>query len=309
MKKEKIIVLCGGFSPEREISLKTGEGVFNTLHQDEKYAPIMMDPADFSSYEQMILKIKEISPTIVFNALHGEEGENGKLQAMFDLEKISYTGSGHLASAISMNKFIANKLVESLKIPVPKSILINKKNFDIQNVKIESYPIVIKPNDKGSSVGISIVEKHEQLKEAFDFAFEVSDNVLIEEYIPGRELTVTVLGQKTLPVVEIIPKQGWYDFKNKYTKGNSEYQVPAKLTTKEKNTISKYALTIYNIIGCQVYSRIDFRYNGESFYFLEVNTLPGMTPLSLTPKAANAAGINFSKLLDFIIQESKRRRL
>ncbi len=305
MESKKIIILYGGFSPEREVSKKTGEGVFEALQKLPQYQPVLIDPQDFSSYLQLTDKIKNENPYIVFNALHGEEGENGKIQALFDLEDIPYTGSGHLASAIAMDKYLASLLVKALGLAVPFAKLITKK----EQLKIDKYPVVIKPNDKGSSVGISIVQKEEELSFAIEKAFKVSTQVLMEEYIPGRELTVTILGDKALPVVEIIPHQGWYDFKNKYTKGNSDYIVPAKLSEQERIKIQSYALKIFNTIGCNVYGRVDFRYDGEDFYFLEVNTLPGMTPLSLTPKAAKSYGMSFEDLLIYIIENSKRRVL
>ena len=307
MKKKKIIILYGGFSPEREISLLTGKGIFDSLNSQDEYLPIYVDPVNYLSYIELCNVIKKEKSYIVFNALHGEDGENGKIQALFDLENIEYTGSGHLASAVAMDKNMATALVKSLSLPVPSGFLIKKNNFNINEVEIDKFPVVIKPNDKGSSVGISIVDKRETLPKAFEEAFKYSDNVLIEEYIKGRELTVTILGNNTLPVVEIIPQNGWYDFTNKYTSGNTTYQTPAVLSHRDTNLVQSYAMQIFKTFGCDIYGRVDFRYDGEKFYFLEVNTLPGMTPLSLTPKAAKAFGLSFYELLKFIIEESKKK--
>ncbi len=308
MEKKKIIILNGGISPEKEVSKKTGKAVFEALSKREEYIVIMYDYADYESIADFLINIKKEKPYVVFNALHGEDGENGKIQALFDMEKIPYTGSGYYASAIAMNKFLSNLIVKNANIPVPNSILL-KNNKDYNNIKIEKFPIVVKPNDKGSSVGISIVDSKDYLGKALDKAFEYSNEVLLEDYIAGRELTVTILGDKALPVVEIVPKNGWYDYTNKYTKGKTEYIAPAKLTETEKRKIQEYALEIFNLMGCEIYGRVDFRYNGEEFYFLEVNTLPGMTQLSLTPMAAKSFGMSFEDLIIFIIEKSKRRRL
>nr|MDA3813996.1 ATP-grasp domain-containing protein [Candidatus Cloacimonadota bacterium] len=169
------------------------------------------------------------------------------------------------------------------------------------------FPIGIKPNDSGSSVGISIINKESELYEAIKLAFKYSKKVILEQFIDGRELTVTILGDEALPVVEIIPNDGWYNYKSKYTKGKTIYEVPAKLTSEEKNKIQKQALDVFTLFGCEVYGRVDFRYDGEEFYFLEVNTLPGMTLLSLTPMAAKEAGISFKELLIKIIELSLNR--
>jgi len=307
MGKKKIIILYGGFSPEREVSLLTGKGIYETLNSGKDYMPIYLDPVNYLFYSELCHKIKSENPYIVFNALHGEDGENGKIQALFDLENIEYTGSGHLASAVAMDKNMATALVKSLSLPVPKGFLLKKNKFNTGEIDIDKFPVVVKPNDKGSSVGISIVDKKEDLAEAFEKAFEYSDNVLVEEYIEGRELTVTILGEEALPVVEIIPKEGWYDFTNKYTSGNTEYHVPATLQDTEVSIVQSYAKNIFKAFGCDIYGRIDFRYNGKKFYFLEANTLPGTAPLSLTPKAAKAFGLSFYELLTFIIEESKKR--
>lgn len=305
-KNKRIIIIYGGYSEEKDVSLITGIEIGKAL-LSSNYEVHYLDPAEKNSYLNVIKEIKELSPFIVFNALHGADGENGRLQALFDLHHIPYTGSGFRSSAISMDKYLSGEIVKAMNLPVPEKILI-KDNYQLDKIICScSFPLVIKPNDTGSSVGITIIENETGLEEAFNNAKKYSNEILLEEYIFGRELTVTILDKEPLPVVEIIPQNGWYNYMNKYTKGNTIYQIPAKLTEKETKQIQQYALDIYNEFGCESYSRIDFRYDLEQFYFLEVNTLPGMTPLSLTPMAAKEAGISFEKLLEIIIQTSFKK--
>ena len=302
--RKKVIVLQGGFSEEKSVSLITGKEISRTL--EKSYNVISLDPCEFDSYTSLLSKIIVEDPYVVFNALHGAEGEDGKIQAFLELHDIPFTGSDSKASALAMDKFLSAKIVESLAYPVPqKMLIVNRKDFHVDDIfRAFSCPFVIKPNCSGSSVGISIVQKEDEVVSAFDKAYEVGKQVLIEEYICGRELTVTILGNTALPVVEIVPKNGWYDFTNKYTIGKTEYIVPADLHPKKTKMIQQYALNIFNLFQCNGYARIDFRYDQNEFYFLEVNTLPGMTPLSLTPMAAKEAGYNFSNLLDKIIESA-----
>ena len=307
-KLYNIIILSGGFSEEADVSKATTREISKALNENGKDI-ILLDPAEFSSYSELIMKIKELKPDIVFNGLHGAEGEDGRIQSLLALESIPFTGSAQRASAIAMDKYISGILAMYIEIKIPKRRLIYKDyeydfNLIFQNI---DFPMVIKPNDSGSSVGISIINKESELYEAVKLAFKYSDKVIIEEFIDGRELTVTILGKEALPVVEIIPNNGWYDYKNKYTKGKTIYEVPARLTNNEVKTIQKQALDVFALFGCEIYGRIDFRYDGKDFYFLEVNTLPGMTQLSLTPMAAKEAGISFKELLCKIIEFSINR--
>jgi len=253
----------------------------------------------------MISRIKNINPKIVFIGLHGAEGEDGRIQALMELEKIPFTGSGHVASAIAMNKKLCSLIASQIGIPVPPKILIDTSYFSLEEIKAKiGFPNVMKPNNEGSSIATFIINSQEDFEEKL---LQIKDSyqfMLIEKFISGRELTVTVFDGKPLPIVEIIPKNGWYDFVNKYTAGNTEYQVPAILTPEETEKVQSFATKIFKEIGCEVYSRIDFRFDGEEFYFLEVNTLPGMTPLSLTPMSAKATGMSFNQLLNSIIETS-----
>ena len=309
----KIVVLSGGVSEEKDISEVTSNEITKALKSKgvttQGFTTEILDPSQFSSYLKLIEKIKEIEPYIVFNGLHGSIGENGQIQSLLQLEKIPFTGSGFKASAISMDKYLSGKLATTLDIAVPDRYFFSKKDdFQKKNIQKQvGFPMVIKPNDSGSSVGISIIDTPEKIQKAMENAFKFSDSILFEKYIEGRELTVTILGHKPLPVVEIKPKNGWYDYRNKYTKGNTSYHVPADLTTAETKKIQHHALEIFDLFGCEIYARVDFRYDGDQFYFLEVNTLPGMTPLSLTPMAAKETGLNFAELLIKIIEFSLQK--
>ena len=308
IKLNSIIILSGGFSEEAEVS-RTSSFEIEKAFKSEIEHILIIDPVEFDSYSEMINKIKKIKPDIVFNCLHGGEGENGMIQSLLTLESIPFTGSGQLASAISMDKYISGILAQYIGVKLPKRWLIsNDRKYDFESIIPQiGFPIVIKPNDSGSSVGISIINVENELEKAVEHAFKYSAKVLIEQFIGGRELTVTILGNKALPIVEIIPKDGWYNYKNKYSKGKTIYEVPAKLTNEEVMIIQKQALNVFSLFGCEVYGRVDFRYDGKDFYFLEVNTLPGLTELSLTPMAAKEAGFGFIKLLYIIIENSLNR--
>jgi len=305
---EKIIILGGGISAEREISLLTSHTIKSALESDEMIAEIL-DPADFTDWTALIAHLKSAQPDMIFMGLHGAAGEDGSLQNHLESHDLPFTGSGSEACQLAMDKNTALDLATQLNIPVPSRVYLNKSDFysEVEIINFTGLPLVVKPNSSGSSVGISIVKEKSELTEAMTDAWKHNDWLLCEKFIPGRELTVTILDDKALPVVEIKPYQGWYDFANKYTHGNTEYICPADLTELEKETIQQYALDIFNTMGCKVYSRIDFRYDGDKFYFLEVNTLPGMTSLSLTPMAAKAVGLDLRALLLKIIELSKHK--
>lgn len=307
-KNEKIIILSGGFSEEVSVSKITSAAIEYSL-QNSGFQTMVLDPVVFGSYTALLIKIKELEPLIVFNGLHGTDGEDGKIQALLELEKIPYTGSDSRSSAIAMDKEISGFIAQQIGLKIPHRVCLKSDEELSWNVLEEQFefPFVIKPNDSGSSVGISIIRDQQEIMPAFLEAKKFSDKVILEEFIKGRELTVTMLDGKALPVVEIKPKNGWYDYTNKYTKGNTIYEVPAKLFEKEIETIQSNAQKIFDTIGCSVYGRVDFRYDGKDFYFLEVNTLPGMTELSLTPMAARCAGIDFDQLLLKIIDSSLKK--
>lgn len=307
----KIAVLKGGFSPERDVSLVSGSEIGKEL-QHRGYEVVEFDPGAFPDSGAFFSALKAAAPDVVFNGLHGGSGEDGQLQAALSLQGFRSTGSGFKACVLAMDKYVSKMIAAAEGIPVPKYILMRENLIEDYNDP-EDYasfaatlglPIVVKPNDSGSSVGISVVDSLEELKPAVHKALEVSPTIILEEYIPGRELTVTILDGKALPVVEIKPVNGWYDYTNKYNKGKTNYEAPAQLDESTTQLVQLYALRIWRAMGLSGYARIDFRYDGQKPFFLEVNTLPGMTPLSLTPMAAKAADIPFGELLQKIIEIS-----
>lgn len=301
---ERITVLKGGDSPEREVSLVSGAAIANGL-RGSGLEVTELDPADFSSLDKLIDRLKELGTGLIFLGLHGGSGENGQLQAALDLAGLRYTGSGFQACALTMDKYVAKLLAREEGVPVADWVLLRGDQLgdyedprDLQGIVDKlGLPLIVKPNAGGSSVGISKVETTDQLREATQQALKYSSSALLERFIPGRELTVTVLDGTALPVVEIKPLSGWYDYANKYKAGRSEYLAPAPIEEAVAQLIQMYAARLWQVFGLRGYARIDFRYDGDQPYFLEVNTLPGMTPLSLTPMAAKAVGISFADLV------------
>jgi D-alanine-D-alanine ligase len=253
---------------------------------------------------------------VFFIALHGTPGEDGTIQGILDLLAVPYTGSGVLASALAMDKAMSKTIFRQAGVQTADWIFINYKIelFDHQllnqiNTKI-GFPLVVKPNNEGSTVGFSIVQKPEELLPALKFAQEYGNETLIETYIPGRELTVSILENQVLPVIEIIPKHGAYDYECKYTKGMTEYQVPAHISDEIRNHVHDQALKAFHALKCTDYARVDFRVSAdERTYCLEVNTLPGMTETSLVPKSARAAGIEFDELVEKILMMAIQRKV
>ena len=297
-----ISILYGGASTEHKISIQTGLAIAEAIKDRYKLDMINLKTEIYNT-PQLLL-----GADLVFNALHGGEGENGSIQSFLDLHGIPYTGSGAKSCKIAMDKNITKLIAKSVDIQTPNWILIKRdKHTGMQLYNNESpkfsYPYVVKPSSEGSTFGLTIVKEESELKEAISFAAEFGDEILIEEFIPGRELTVGILGNKPLPIVEIKPSHNLYDYECKYTKGMSEYFVPAELSDALERSLSEDALKIYKTIGCRHYARVDFRLNeaGEH-YLLEINTLPGMTSTSLLPKAAKAVGLEFPDLIDTIIK-------
>ena len=335
-KKLKIAVLMGGNSAERDVSLASGAGIIAglqklghetfaidtalgagqlTAHRQAQNAGIKEEPpsVDVLSNISNETAIQTVSSPdlkqvdLVFIALHGGMGENGTIQALLDLTGIAYTGSGVLASAIAMDKDITKRIFIASGIPTADYILKFSKDIVDENALINEinasvgFPVVVKPNDQGSSVGLDIADSPNELFKIAKKAALYSDKVLFEKYIDGRELTVAILGDRALPVVEIRPKGGFYDYHHKYTTGMTEYIFPAPISPDEDKRLREMGLMAFNALNCDGYARVDFRMNpaGELFC-LEVNTLPGMTQTSLVPKAAKAAGIEFPELIDKI---------
>ena len=308
MKDKKVVVLMGGPSAEREVSLNTGNAILGALVEKGYNAVgIELDPPKL--FEQL----KSSGCDVVFNAIHGEFGEDGKLQGALELLGIPYTGSGVLASAMAMDKAASKHLFVASAISTPKSKVYTKVDLKrdlVKEITAEfAIPVVVKSAAQGSSIGVTIVEKQEDLPEAIKNAFEYSPNILVEEFIKGRELTVAVWGnerKEALPIIEIIPHSGKYDYKSKYTKGATEYIVPAELDEIIVQKVQAVALRAFDVLGCTGIARVDIMLGENGVpYVLEVNSVPGMTATSLVPKAAKAAGISFTDLCEKLLLMAK----
>ena len=250
---------------------------------------------------------------LVFIALHGGFGENGGIQALLEMMGMPYTGSGPLSSAMAMDKDVSNRLFQQAGVHTAPWLLVGREDeaegVSERIVGAFGFPCVIKPNDQGSTVGLTIVDRPEGLRDAVELALKYSAEVLIERYIPGRELTVAILGDEALPVVEIHPEHGVYDYACKYRKGLSAYTVPAEIPKAAEQEIQSQALKAFRALKCKGYGRVDFRFDPEAgFFCLEVNSLPGMTETSLVPKAARAAGLSFEHLVARIMELATVKR-
>jgi len=329
----KIIVLAGGNSPEREVSLASGSLIANALiengHEvmlldlllgvenkeidssyknknDELYSyKVGKEVLDLSKFDNLPLIHESVIPLlkecdVVFNALHGGIGENGKLQAVLDIYGIKYTGSDSFSSMLSMDKEISKILMKEKGYPTADYFMYDEK----ANSNVLEFPLVIKPCSCGSSVGVSIVNNNSEYENAIKKALVYEDRIVVEQYIKGREFSVGVLNDKVLPPIEIVPKQGFYDYENKYQSGATLEICPADLTKEENDEISRCAIGIHKALGLGYYSRIDFILGGDGkFYCLEANSLPGMTNTSLLPQEAAASGIGFNELVEMIVKE------
>lgn len=333
----KVALLMGGRSSEREISLRTGRGIAQSLRnlghdvlsvdtangrllaagEEENAAlppagsqELATSPAQIMTSSQAIADAE-----IVFLALHGGEGEDGTIQALLELTGKPYTGSGVLASALAMDKAMSKKIFEHEGIPTPAWQLLRagEVGVTVDVARLGGYPIVVKPNAEGSTVGLTIVTEADQLPEAIREAARYDVQVLLEQFIPGRELTVAVVGDEAFPIVEIRPKSGFYDYESKYTRGMTEYFCPADLPAPQAAKIAELGLKASDALGCRGVTRVDFRLSPQQeAYCLEVNTIPGMTPTSLVPMAAKARGMSYDQLvqrmLDLAVGEQRRRR-
>jgi D-alanine-D-alanine ligase len=335
----KVTVLLGGDSPERDVSLASGAAILKALraggHEVHAIDPAL--PAG-SSAEPLAAKIGERPPVdiaplasdetfawlnakpvrsadVIFIALHGGKGEDGTIQALLETAGIVYTCSGILASALAMNKDRSKALFrEALVQTAPHLLLDASSAKEVAGAgaavaRAFGYPVVVKPNCQGSSVGFSFVPRAEELDEALRLAGRFGGECVVERYVPGREMTAAIVGGEALPLVEIIPEGGFYDYKRKYTKGTSRYVAPAELDAKTAARIRREAALAFRALACRDYARVDFRLaeDGEP-YCLEVNTLPGMTELSLVPMAAKAAGLGFEELVGRIAGAAASRK-
>ena len=302
-ENEKIGVLMGGYSSERDISLKSGLAVFEALKEVGRDV-VAIDIVDREE-DKIIAVLQNAKIDVAFIALHGALGEDGRIQTILDKLDIPYSGSGPEASALALNKVEAQKLFFENNVKVPKfcSIKISEKDqLNALKDDIDFYPVVVKPAEEGSSLGIQMVNDPGMLVAAVEEAFNYGEDVLIEQYIKGREFTVAVYNGRPLPVVEIIPKNSFFDYKAKYDAGETEYVVPAQIPMIISSAMQTAAFKAHRLLRCEDFSRVDFIVDEELIYYLlEINTIPGFTATSLLPKAAAAENINFNQLCNEII--------
>ena len=339
----KIVVLCGGLSNERDVSITSGSCVARSLRERGHsvvlldmflgYGGDCSDPTKLFDEQQQDLRysVGEETPDIasliasgdgsrlgknvisicraadiVFLALHGEDGEDGKIQATLDMYGVKYTGSGYLGSALAMNKELSKTLFNAAGIPTAPAITVRKG----EGIQASPWiPCVVKPCSGGSSVGTSIVRTQEEFSAALEFAFKYEDDVLVEKYIKGRELTVGVMDGKAMPSIEIVLKNGWYDYKNKYQAGFAEEICPAPISAEDEERLGRLAERVSKALMVDVYCRADFIMDDDDgeIYCLEANTLPGMTPTSLVPQMAAEQGMSYGELCEKIITLSMRK--
>ena len=303
--KKKILVLCGGISKERLISLDTGKQVVNELKKN-KYSVTTSEP------DHTLLKnIKIFKPDIIFNALHGQFGEDGYIQTILETIKIPYTHSGVVASSIAMDKEISKKIFIKNKILTPKYIKFdykkNKKDIIQIIEKKLKFPVVIKPINEGSSVHVYICTKKNIIKNLK--VLSVYKQILIEEFIAGREIQVAIMGTKTLGAIELEPKRKFYDYEAKYnSNAKTKHIIPVNLDNKDLQKITTITQKVHRLIGCKGVTRSDFKFYKGKFYLLEINTQPGMTKLSLVPEIANHIGVSFIKLIEWILKDASINR-
>ena len=306
MKKEKVTVLMGGTSAERDVSLDSGKACAKAL------AEIGFDVTSLDAKDDFIEKLIKNKPDKVFNALHGRFGEDGSIQGLLEHLKIPYTHSGILSSAIAMDKLTSKRIFKDAKISSPEYQVI-KSLEDFKSSKI-GYPCVVKPNNEGSSVGVYVLDEPKKSDEDTIVSSLKKYNFLIlEKYIPGREIQVAVMGSKALGGIEIVPARSFYDYEAKYSaNAKTKHIIPIKINETDYKKILDIALQAHNILGCRGVTRSDFRYNESDkvnkIYILEVNTQPGMTSLSLVPEIANYYGISFNELVKWIINDASINR-
>ena len=354
-----IVVLAGGISTERDVSLSSGRQIYNALKENghnvimlDVYLGVELDASEKALPTEKLFELKkdwvgnlgaiaEVNPDIesvkalrpdgdkkffgpnvieicqsadvVFMALHGENGENGKIQACFDLMGITYTGTDYVSSAMSMDKGIAKDIFKAYGVPTPYGVRLKKEDYNKQKSEGKlttdiPFPCIVKACCGGSSVGVAIANESAEYEKALAEAFKYDNEVVIEQYIKGREFSVCVMDKKALPIIEIAPKQGFYDYKNKYQAGSTVETCPAELDKETTEGIQRTAEKAFEALRLKNYARFDFMLDSKTneFYCLEANTLPGMTPTSLVPQEARAVGISFNELCEKIVNTALR---
>lgn len=302
MVQKKVAVIYGGISSEREVSINTGKAIVGAVERLGFDAVPIEVTADLSD---LVSKLTNPKVSAVVNGLHGRYAEDGSIQGILEYLKIPYTGSGVLASALAMNKIYSKEFFKRAEIPIAQHVVVRKNEvFNFKSSGL-SVPVVVKPNIEGSSVGVTIVKKEEDVGSALSEAFKYDEDALIEKFIPGIEISVPVYFNEALEGIEIAPKSGFYDYNSKYTAGATEYFIPARTTEKVRTKVKELSLKAFKALGCRQYARVDFRVDGENPYILEVNTLPGCTETSLVPKALLYKGISFDEFIRSLIETAR----
>ena len=305
--KKLVVVLMGGLSGERKISFLTGKACSKALKK-KGYRVKELDAKGF-----FVDKLKKLKPKIVFNALHGRYGEDGFIQSLLEVLKIPYTHSGVLASSLAMDKELSRIIFKKNKLKTPKYFLLkNNEKLNIRKklnkTKIK-FPVVIKPVNEGSSLGVYICKNNFQFKKKYKKLIKNYEKILVEEYIPGKEIQVAVMGRRPLGAIELIPKREFYDYKAKYSsKAKTKHIMPAPLSKKKYKEVLFLAKKAHKALKCRGITRSDFRFYKNKFYLLEINTQPGMTKLSLVPEIANYSGIKFNDLVHWMIRDASINR-
>ncbi|MDP6785506.1 MAG: D-alanine--D-alanine ligase [Rhodospirillales bacterium] len=294
-----VAVLMGGWSAEREVSLVSGAAVSRTLkEQGHRVTPI-----DVQRDMGALLTRLYPRPDAVFNALHGRYGEDGCVQGLLNMLEIPYTHSGLLASALAIDKPMAKRLFADAGIPVAEHVLVRRE--EVLTGDVMARPYVVKPINEGSSVGVLIVKEGDNEQAFSDSGWPLGGQVLVERYIPGKELTVTVMGDRPLAVTEITSRRGFYDYEAKYAPGGSSHVVPAELDKAVYDEALRLSLLAHQTLGCRGVSRADLRYDGQQLYMLEINTQPGLTPTSLVPEQAAHVEIPFGELVAWMVENAE----
>lgn len=299
LKNKKIAVLMGGLSAEREISFKTGQAVLKALLESGCNAVAMDVGLDLPG------ELQATEAELAFICLHGRYGEDGTVQGLLEMMQIPYTGSGVMSSSMAMDKVITKQILLYHEISTPGFVVY--RAGDDQAAVLEQcrhFPLIVKPAREGSTIGISIVNDMAQLEAGLAEALQHDNLVLIEDFIQGDELTVSVLNGEPLPVIQIVPKSGFYDYESKYTPGQTEYLLPAPLEAVIYNRLQEVSVAACRVLSCRGAARVDFMVREREFFCLEVNTIPGMTETSLLPKAAAEAGVSFNELVMQILEDA-----
>ena len=305
--KNLIVVLMGGLSGERKISFLTGKACSRALKK-KGYKVIELDAKGY-----FVNKLKKLKPKIAFNALHGKYGEDGFVQSILESLKIPYTHSGIFSSSLAMDKELSRFIFKKKKIKVPKYLLLQRGYEDNLNKKLKNkkikFPIVIKPINEGSSLGVYICKNKMQFNRNYKKLTKQYERILVEEYIPGKEIQVAVMGEKALGAIELVPRREFYDYTAKYSiNAKTKHIMPARLTQKKYKEVLFLAKRAHKLLGCRGITRSDFRFFKNRFYLLETNTQPGMTKLSLVPEIANYCGIKFEDLVVWMVKDASSNR-